>query len=203
MSLLVHAAKAGLVLACFAVWLKIYLILNKWGAEPVRAIHLTRPCDVWPWVIQPWTAVLYIFPGYVMPFLPFLWSWPWPKLKVVLTSYGIASAIGFLSYWLVPLSIRRPEFEGTGLGDWLMRGVMSVDDDASCCPSFHVCYAILAALLVARGGAGPMVQAVVWIMAVVVCITTVTTGQHYLIDVAGGLVCALVAYYAALWIQTR
>src|SRR5262249_34531326 len=74
-----------------------------------------------PRIIQPWTAFLYVFGGLALPLLPFYYNWDWPRLRLVLACYALASALAFVCYWAWPLSIVRPSFEQPGLGDWLMR----------------------------------------------------------------------------------
>lgn len=195
--------KAAAVAAFFALWYAGYTFFNHWGADPVRAIRITRPYDVWPGLIQPWTAAIYVFAGYAIPLLPFVWNRSWPRVGFVLGAYAISTVIGFTAYWLYPLAIERPPFTGDGWAERLMRGVVEVDHDANCCPSFHTSFAILAALLVARGGAPRPMRVATWVVAVAICVTTITTGQHYFIDVPGGVASALVSYYAMVWLTRR
>jgi hypothetical protein len=190
-------AKVAAVAAFFALWTVCYKLTNEWGAVPGRAIHLTRPCDVWPGIIQPWTAVIYLFGGFLMPFLPFAYNRTWDRLGFVLTTYGMASSISFVAYALVPLSITRPPFPPTGVGNRLMRCGLSVDNEVNCLPSFHVVFAVLGALLVAHGGASRGMRFATWALAVAVCLTTITTGQHYLVDVPGGVATAVASYALA------
>jgi membrane-associated phospholipid phosphatase len=191
------AARALVVAAYFMIWSATYHITNAHGSDPVQTVHLTRPCDLVPGIIQPWTAVLYLAGGLVLPLLPFAYNWSWPKLRFVLACYAVSSTLAFLCYWAWPLGIVRPSFEGPGLGNWLMRQVVAVDGEANCFPSSHVLFAVLGALLVGHGGAGRPVRVAVWALAVAVCATTVTTGQHYFLDVAGGAAFALAGYGVA------
>jgi membrane-associated phospholipid phosphatase len=188
-------AKLAAIGTFFAVWTALYKLMNEWGTVSSRAIHLTRPCDLWPGMIQPWTAVIYVFGGVLVAFLPFPYNWSWDRLRFVLATYAVASTISFLAYALVPLCITRPEFPGAGLGDRLMHGVLAVDNEANCCPSLHTVFAVLGAVLVAHGGAPRGVCLATAVLAAAVCVTTVTTGQHYLIDVPGGVVTAVASYY--------
>jgi membrane-associated phospholipid phosphatase len=180
--------------AYFVLWYACYCFTNAWGSEPSRAIHLIRPCDLWPGMIQPWTAVVYVFGGFLLPLLPFYFNWAWPKLRFVLCCYTVCSLMAFLCYLLWPLSIVRPSFEGPGVGRWLMRQVLTVDNEANCFPSSHVYYAVLGAILVRHGGAGRWARWATYALAVAVCATTVTTGQHYFLDIAGGAAAAVLSY---------
>lgn len=178
----------------FTLWYAGYYFTNAWGSDPSRAIHWVRPCDLWPQLIQPWTAIVYVFGGFLLPLLPFYFNWTRPKLRFVLICYTLCSVLAFSCYLVWPLSIVRPSFEGPGLGRWLMRQVLTVDNEANCFPSSHVYYAVLGALLVRHGGAGRLMRWATYVLAVAVCATTVTTGQHYFFDVAGGVAVAVLSY---------
>jgi len=191
------AARVLIVVGFFAVWWAVYLWTNARGSEPGRAVYLTRPYDLVPGIVQPWTAVVYLAGGLALPLLPFWYYREWPRLRFVLACYAVASALAFACYLLWPVGIVRPSYDGPGLGNWLMRHVVEVDDEANCCPSSHVLFAVLPAVLVGRGGAGRPVRLLVWGLAVAVCVTTVTTGQHYALDAAGGAAAALAGYFAA------
>jgi membrane-associated phospholipid phosphatase len=180
--------------AYFLLWSAGYYFTNDWGSDPSRSIHLIRPCDLWPDIIQPWTAILYVFGGFLLPLLPFYFNWRWSKLRFVLVCYTLCSVLAFSCYLVWPLSIVRPSFEGPGLGRWLMRQVLRVDNEANCFPSSHVYYAVLGALLVRHGGAGRPARWATYVLAAAVCATTVTTGQHYFLDVAGGAAVAVLSY---------
>jgi membrane-associated phospholipid phosphatase len=190
-------ARILVVVGFFAAWWAVYAWTNARGCESGRAIYLTRPCDEAPSIIQPWTAVVYLVGGLVLPLLPFCYYRDWPRLGFVLTCYTIASALAFACYVQWPVGIVRPPYDGSGFGNWLMRHVLEVDDEANCFPSSHVIFAVLPAVLVDRGGASRLVRLLVWGLAGAVCVSTVTTGQHYVLDVAGGVGAALASYYTA------
>jgi membrane-associated phospholipid phosphatase len=194
-----------LIGAYFTLWYAAYLCTNAWGSDPRRAIHLVRPCDLWPEIIQPWTALIYVAGGFLLPTLPFYFNWTWPKLRFVLVCYTLCSILAFSCYLVWPLSIVRPSFEGAGLGRWIMRQILTVDNEANCFPSSHVYYAVLGAILVRHGGAGPPVRWATYALAAAVTATTVTTGQHYFLDIAGGFAAAVLSYLVArtLWPDAR
>lgn len=192
--------QAAIVVLFFALWLAIYKFFNNFNAQPGRAIRLTRPVDVWQGIIQPWTAIIYVLLGYPIVFWPFVFNWRWPDFRFVMATYALSSAIGFAAYWPFPLAIGRPPFDGAGVGNWLMRHVVAVDNDANCCPSFHTSFAVLAALLVARAAPSRAITFATAIVAAAICITTITTGQHYAIDVVGGIACAVASYWIVSWL---
>jgi hypothetical protein len=189
------------VLLFFVAWWTTYDLVNGYAAGEVRTIRLTPPRDYFPGVIQPWTFFVYFPGGLVLPALPFLYYRSWPRVGFVLACYTISSVIAFVCYCLWPLSIDRPAFDGSRLGESCMRWLVSVDQAANCCPSSHVLYAVLPALLVSVGGASLRAAILVWVFAVAVCVSTITTGQHYLIDIPGGVAVALVGYGGARALQ--
>ena len=187
-------AKAASILCYFAVWFACYNLTNELGSQPGRAIYWERPFEAMPVLDQPWTAVIYALGGLLLPLIPFCYHWTWSRLGFVLACYATASAAALICYWLYPVSILRQSFDGPGVGEWLMRQVLSVDRSANCTPSSHVMYATLAALLVSRGKASRLTILATWIAAAAVSFTTVTTGQHYWLDVVSGVVIAVISY---------
>jgi membrane-associated phospholipid phosphatase len=75
-----------------------------------------------------------------------------------------------------------------------MLWVFAKDFPGNCFPSSHVFFATLGALLVSRREPRRAVRVATWALAVAVCITTITSGQHYLIDIPGGAAAALFGY---------
>ena len=56
--------KASVVAGYYFLWFWIYDRVNAYATDPVRTIHLTNPASRFPWIIQPWTAVIYILEGH-------------------------------------------------------------------------------------------------------------------------------------------
>ena len=177
----------AVIAAFFVIWSAVYDVINEhWLSAADRAIWFARPCDQFPGVIQPWTAAIYLVGGVALPLVPFFFHWRWAGIRFVLTCHTIAAGITFAVYWAWPVRMDRPVFNGPDVGCRLMRWVQAVDQPANCCPSSHALFAVLGALLVAHGGAETLTRTLTWVLAIAVCATTITTGQHYLIDVAAG-----------------
>jgi membrane-associated phospholipid phosphatase len=76
-----------------------------------------------------------------------------------------------------------------------------MDVPGNCFPSLHVSLAVLAAgLLMGRGGSW-RILAPMWASAIVLAV--VTTRQHRVIDVVGGLLVAACAWYLGQRFATR
>jgi len=192
--------KAAVVAGFFGLWLWTYDMVNAFAADPVRTIHLTNPASVFPWIIQPWTAVIYIIGGVIFPLVPFLYYRGWRGIGFVMTCVTASSLIAFAIYWAWPVSMVRPKFAGGTLGERLMLWVLSVDKPANCFPSLHVIFAVLGAYLIDRAGVDRGARWFWWAFAAAVSVTTVTSGQHYFIDVPGGIAVALAGYFVGHWL---
>jgi membrane-associated phospholipid phosphatase len=109
----------------------------------------------------------------------------WAYLAVWITAY-----ICFLVYPTV--APRPPEVVGDGFAVWGLRFLYDADPPYNCFPSLHVAHSFVSALtcyrLDRRLGYGAL------LCASLVAISTLFTKQHYVADVVGGIVLALVAY---------
>ncbi len=187
--------KTAVIALYYVLWFWTYDAINVFATDPMRTIHLTNPSSVFPWIIQPWTAVIYILGGAIFPMVPFLYYRSWRAIAFVMVCITVASSMAFAIYWAWPVSMVRPEFAGMTIGERLMRWVFSVDKPANCFPSLHVIFAVLGALLIDRADIGRGARWFWWAFAAAVSATTVTSGQHYFIDVPGGVAVALAGYF--------
>lgn len=185
-----------MIASYFWLWFFVYDQINQYVSDPVRTIHLRSPLQSIPWIIQPYSAIVYVFGGLTLPALPFLYYRTWRDIQFVLCCYTLTSLLAFACYLAWPVSIVRPEYQGKNLGEWLMLWVFSKDLPGNCFPSSHTFFAILSAIFVGRSAAGRGPRLLTWVLAIAVCVTTVMSGQHYFIDVAGGVAASLLGYYA-------
>lgn len=189
--------KMVVVVLFAAFWWLAYNALNSWNASPNRAIYLSpRPCDIWPGLIQPASASIYVGFTAILLVWPLILSWETKAFRNLLAMITIGSLIGFLTFAAWPLNMRRPEFAGNTIGESIMRAVFAIDHSANCFPSFHTFFAVLGALVIINRSKSTLQSTIAFLLATAVMISTITTGQHYLIDVAGGGGLAIVCYLA-------
>jgi membrane-associated phospholipid phosphatase len=190
-------SKLAVILAYFTAWYIIYDLVNRYSSDPIRTVHLPPPYQAFPRIVQPDSAIIYVFGGALLPSLPFLYYRSWRRIGLVLCSYTLTSAIAFLCYLIWPVSMVRPIYRGDSLGEHLMLWVFSKDMPGNCFPSSHVFFATLGAIFVSSGDSSRATRAATWVLTTAVCISTVTSGQHYFMDIPGGVVAAVFGYTVA------
>ena len=195
-------AKAAVIVLFATIWWFAYDALNAWNATPSRAIYLApRPCDIWPGIIQPASAVVYVGFTAILLIWPLVLSWETKAFRQLLTMIAIGSLTGFATFAAWPLNMRRPEFAGNTFGETIMRAVFAIDHSANCFPSFHTFFALLGALVVANRSKSTLHSALAIFFAVAVVASTISTGQHYVIDAIGGALLALICHFAGSRMQ--
>jgi membrane-associated phospholipid phosphatase len=109
-------------------------------------------------------------------------------------AYGLvlAALIGLVIFTLVPTSVMRQSPDLTGTTGLLWRFLFSVDTTVNAFPSLHVANTCLAAVAFSSRR-GPW-RLIVPVWAAIIVVSTLTTKQHYAIDVPGGFALAVVCF---------
>jgi membrane-associated phospholipid phosphatase len=104
-----------------------------------------------------------------------------------------------------PTTYPRPAYpeSGSSLGSMPMRFIAAADTPGNCFPSMHVALTGVAAWAVRRRSRQLALSYGVWTLAI--CLSTLTTKQHYVWDVAGGVVMMMVVACGDRWLakETR
>jgi len=102
---------------------------------------------------------------------------------------SLASLLAFTIFLICPTEFPRGMTVKAGSEAFAFRFLYSIDSAANCFPSLHVALAWLSALSLRdeRKKAGAM--AIVW--AALISVSTMTTKQHYFVDIVGGVGLAL------------
>jgi prolipoprotein diacylglyceryltransferase/protein-S-isoprenylcysteine O-methyltransferase Ste14 len=183
----------------FVPWLALY--------EGVIALGLPRDAVAAQWAFESrlpvieWTEAFY-FSVYVATALAPLFARSRSDLRRFMVRALLAMAVAFLSYMLLPLAApQRPFTPQTALGR-LLSWERTLDSAAGAFPSFHVIWALLAAEVYASRW--PRLAWIWRAWAALVSVSCVTTGQHPVADVIGGLATVgLVARGQAVWEAIR
>jgi membrane-associated phospholipid phosphatase len=159
--------------------------------------HLGEPTSLDRSVVDDWIPFLawtiWVYASYYLLLILAVWL-PKDDKRRSDAAYGLvlAAIIGVIIFTLWPTSVMRqsPGFDGpTG---FLWRLLFSVDTPMNALPSLHVANTCLAAIaLWSRRG---LWRIIVPVWATMVILSTLTTKQHYAIDVPGGLLLAAICF---------
>ena len=155
------------------------------------------PIDVFP--IWP----IWVLP-YVLCYVLWLVSFWWIVLKVDDRSFRafvvacmVTFSIGVGTFVFFPTYIRAVAFPGEGVFSALLRFIHENWGRYDAFPSGHVYITTLVTLFFSRWI--PRHRALWIVILIVVSLSTLFTGQHYIIDVLGGYLAGLAGYHAGLW----
>jgi len=157
--------------------------------------------DVFP--IQPvWIVV------YVLCFPLWLFCIVWAVLKIEEQSFRALIAAAFLTissgiaaFILFPTYVDLPQIAGTDFFSNLLRQIQESGGSYDALPSGHLYITTLFALFFTRWY--PRTR-LLWIgIVVLVSLSTLFTGQHYVLDVITGIVLAWLGYKFGLWWAAR
>ena len=182
----------------YALWLPLYLTAfllletlpgrSYWSSQlPLDDFIPFVPCLAVPYCL--W-----------FPLLIGVGAWLWLRRPEAFRRYMRFLAVTFFLsevIWCFFPSVQnlRPALTGeTGLFTSVIAGLYRVDTPTNVFPSVHVVGAIGAALAIQDGaGNRPVLCRCGWVMAALICLSTVCIKQHALLDVLGGLVLSLAA----------
>lgn len=161
------------------------------GIEPKLPIDVF---PIWPvWVLP-----------YVLCYVLWLAGMVWVILKMedrlfraFIVACMLTFAIGAATFIFFPTYIKAATIAGQDIFSSLLRFIHEKWGRYDAFPSGHIYITTLLALFFSRWYPR---QRWVWIsIVVIVAFSTLFTGQHYIIDVAGGYISALAGYHFGLW----
>ncbi len=111
---------------------------------------------------------------------------------------AVGLAISLIFFSLLPTTNVRPEITGNGFFDWAMRFLYWVDAPVNLFPSVHCLLAWICWVGVRGQKDVPLWYRITcFIAGLLVFVSTLTTKQHVLLDLAGGLLAAEFGYWLA------
>lgn len=168
----------GVWYACFCV---LYTLTGR--------VHLREPARLEPSAIDQsipfidWTVFVYLSQFVFLA----LCIWAVKRTATISrTLYGLAlaSLLSFIAFIIYPTSLPRPPVTG-GIAAIAYEALYLMDADTNCFPSLHVALAGLGALGVMDENRKLGAIALIW--AALIALSTITTRQHYFVDVIGGV----------------
>jgi membrane-associated phospholipid phosphatase len=180
-------SKRILFFSLFIISQAIYLPLNKYLQG---GIALKTSLD----------EMIPILPFWSIPYMLWMFSWFWLCLWAALKmptdlfkAFSTATLIVISSAMLVfitfPTYVDRPLLQGSGFGMDLLHWIYTNDGKYNAFPSGHIYLVTLTAIFYSRWH--PRSTWFWTIVVLIVACSTLFTGQHYILDIAGGLIFAI------------
>ncbi len=172
---------AGMIFigAFIGILYQMPLQLHLFAAHGLEATAIDRAIPFTEWTI--WFYCSY----YIFLFLPFAISRDDARVARVLYALMAAAIIACIIFLLWPTRSENQVVSYDGLTGLLWRFVQAVDRPGNYFPSLHVANAFIVARALTREGRAWRYIAPLWACAIVV--STVTTKQHFFIDVPAGI----------------
>jgi membrane-associated phospholipid phosphatase len=170
----------------YAAFCAIYTFTGRFHLRAPAAFALWPPDRLIPFI--DWTIWIYAS-QYLLLYLCFLGVNSARAVSRLVYAISLASLLAFCVFLVYPTVFPRGLTAEDGAAAFAFRFLYSIDSAANCFPSLHVALAWLSALGLRdeRKRAGAL--ALVW--AALISISTLTTKQHYFVDLVGGCGLAL------------
>jgi membrane-associated phospholipid phosphatase len=189
--------KLGIAAGAMCINAVLYLVPNHLQLVEPRALWWTRVDTAVPFL--PPTVWIY-FSDYLLVSSAFLVSDTWDEVKRFVRAYFVLLAIGAVIHFAWPTVFPRDAFPiaRDGMSARALAALRGVDAATSCLPSMHVAGSYLAAFSLWHRRRSLFGGYVLW--ATAVAVSTLTTKQHYLVDVLAGLLLAVALAGVLFWI---
>ena len=186
-----HLIQFGLVAGWTTALYSIYQLTNHYHLIPPRTLPLTaldQAIPFWPWTVVPYFVLI---GGMYLPALlrerAFFWR--------VMMALTVGVLINYTIFALWPTTfIRPPAPTGTAFYDAWYRWLTTIDTPANCFPSGHITAPALGCWALARENS--RFRWLILIIFIPFALTILTTKQHYVWDLFGGLATAAIGIYA-------
>lgn len=117
-------------------------------------------------------------------------------------AHYIGEAICFIFFVFFPTIMVRPEITGNSISDWIIKLTYQQDEANNLFPSIHCFASWLCWIGVRRNSFIPKwYQMVSLVIAVLVCVSTLTVKQHVIADVPAGILLAEGSYLLSLKLE--
>ena len=169
----------------------IYQATNRYhlytpASLPSTAIDHAIP--FWTWTVVPYFLLI----GGM--YLPALVS-SVPLFKRTLAAITVGLLIIYTIFFLWPTTYPRPPLpEGTAFFDDWYRWLTVIDTPANCFPSGHITAPAIGCWAVSKQY--PRWRWLIWLLFIPLSLTILTTKQHYVWDLLGGLATAIIGVWA-------
>lgn len=118
--------------------------------------------------------------------------------KRLIIAHFIGETVCFLLFIFFPTRLVRPDITGEGISDMILKAVYALDEPDNLFPSVHCFISWICWIGVRKNKAIPKYYRYCSLLiAVLICISTITVKQHVIVDAFAGIILAEVSYFAA------
>ncbi len=183
-----------LALFCLAYTI-FYIYPNFWSESSARELPLL-PLDL-ATPLLPWTFPIYLS-LYVLEAIIIIQMRDFDDLESFARMAFATLFVCGAFFMFFPTTYPRPEYPASDwwLVQWAMDTIAAGDTPRNCFPSMHVAITGVAVWAMRKHHLKQMPLLVLWALAIYV--STLTTKQHYFVDILGGLGVVLVVAYLEL-----
>ena len=174
----------------------LYLVPNHLQLFPPRPLWWTA-VDAWvPFL--PWTVWIY-FSDYLLVAVAFMLQNTWPEVWRYVKTYFALLVVGAVIHLTWPTVFPRDAFpvDGASISARALATLRGVDAATSCLPSMHEAGSYLAAFSLWRHRPALFGGFLLW--ATAIAVSTLTTKQHYVVDLFAGLFLAMALALVFFW----
>ena len=198
MNELTFTKRIGLLLGAAAIQ-ALYGPTSQWmtgGFAP--RIPLDALIPIWPaWV----AAYAACYPLWLAAFLFAAWKMESRLFRALMAACYLTFSLGILTFVLFPTYVDLPTLTGTDVFSELLRQIQIAGGRYDALPSGHIYITALLALFYSLWH--PRLRWLWIVILVIISLSTLFTGQHYILDVVTGLAVGWVGYRFGLWWADR
>ncbi len=182
--------KICMILGFAAAYLVFYIIPNFHPIFPPRLLPLLGVDRAVPLI--PWTFIIYLS-DYLLALTVILWVGSLEKYNSLTRVAFTVLVLSGLCFMFFPTTYPRPTYPAgePWFIDFLMNLVGSADTPNNCFPSMHVALTGACTYAIRNSSTRSRLLYLVW--SLLIFASTLTTKQHYFVDILGGIVAVSVA----------
>lgn len=140
----------------------------------------------------PWTVWIYMS-DYLYVVLTFMMLKKTVNINRAFYSFMFFCIVSMFVFYLYPTVFPRPIVEYSGITGFLLKILHSIDTPNNCFPSLHVGMSFLLSYMYLYEQKKYFVLFFVW--AILISLSTLTSKQHYFIDIIGGMALSLISLF--------
>lgn len=170
------------------IFFSAYMTVNHWPMErytiPLTGIDLSIPYLEWTFFIY-----LSVFIQAVFVILQI----PKDKLATYIAGPSWALMVGLIFFFVLPIEYPRDLYPDENI---IVTWFRIIDRAGNCFPSLHVAMTIIFAHIYALINNKYIIRSsIMWVWSIFIIVSVLTTKQHYVVDVFGGIVMGIITIF--------